>query len=165
MDLKQVVGELGQLASCESAVAGFYAACAGAIPEDARFWKALSEQERAHASRLFDIAQAVNRSGGEGYRVQREFPGAALRTFVKGIEASAKDVMSGKLRGSRVYFVALETENALVESRFFEFLASSDPAFNTLLGQIAGEEREHRAGLEAKVRELRGKPEDRPRNP
>jgi rubrerythrin len=154
-DMKTLMETLGLLAVSERTIEGLYSECAktGSDPE---FWSMLAAQEDRHAENLEEMARLIAACLGVGFALSREFPIAAIRTFIKSVTAVTARVQAGLVRGNQLYHMAHGIEQALIEQRYGELVRTSDLAYSELMNEIATQTETHNRILKEKIAGLNG---------
>lgn len=130
------------LAENEELISRLYEAYAGRFPEHGGFWSALAGEEREHAAWLRDLGGKVTQGAlyVDEDRFKRE-PIRLFRDYVQGeLDAARGDE---EIALSHALSVALSTEQALLERRFFEVFEADSAEMRHVLRELARATDEH----------------------
>jgi len=127
------------MAENEESVAHLYEAYAGRFSEHAAFWSGLAAEERDHARWLRELGSRL----GEGTLFVNEdrFRREPVRVFHEYLEGEVRQ--QGPLTLARALSVALSTEEALIERRFFEVFETDSVELKHVLHDLASATEEH----------------------
>lgn len=138
----------------ELAIAEFYDACAESSQKESPFWRALVEMERRHAEIIRRISEIV-KAKPERFETGRPFNTAALRTIISYIKSNIADVKEGRMKEPKPFFLAMDLENSILETRYFEIVKSKDLEFLELSSKVMKETFDHRNTLKKKLDSLK----------
>ncbi|PKN63754.1 MAG: hypothetical protein CVU57_17615 [Deltaproteobacteria bacterium HGW-Deltaproteobacteria-15] len=138
----------------ELALAEFYQTCSEFTQKDSSFWHALAETEKLHAENIRRISEIV-KSRPDRFEAGRPFNTVALKTIISYIRRNIADLKEGRLLDTKPFFLAMDLENSVLETRYFEIVKSKDLEFQDLSSAIMKETFDHRDSLKMKVDSLK----------
>ena len=127
------------MAENEESVARLYEAYAGRFPEHAGFWSGLAAEERDHARWLRELGSRVEE--GTLFVNEDRFRREPIRVFREYLEGELR--RQGPVPLARALSVALSTEQALIERRFFEVFETDSAELKHVLHDLASATEEH----------------------
>ena len=130
------------LAENEELISSLYEAYAGRFPEHSAFWSRLAGEEREHAAWLRDLGGKVKE--GALYVNEDRFKREPIRLFRDYIQGEL-DTAQGdeEILLSYALSVALSTEQALLERRFFEVFEADSVEMKHVLQDLSRATDEH----------------------
>lgn len=149
-EIKTAVVTFGLLAEAENVLARLYRECGKA--GDEAFWNGLAAQEEKHAANLTEMARLIAVSKGSGYEMTRQFPAAAVRSFIEYLEDHHAQVRAGGKSAAELYQIGRTIERAVLDQRYPDIVKSSDASFNELMEKTIRETEGHLKALEEKSR-------------
>jgi hypothetical protein len=157
-DPKAILKTLDMLAQLELAISEFYQTCADSWKGQKDFWSSLAVAERKHSQYVREIADLFSKNPKNFYR-GRPFQVAAVSTVISGIKNNIQKLKGGELKEENLLFIALDIEESLLESKYFDFLKSDDPRLQNIVIEIMSQTRHHKEMLVNKIGEWKkGKP-------
>jgi rubrerythrin len=127
------------LAENEELISDLYTAYAKRFPEHADFWSGLAVEERDHARWLRELGSRVEE--GSLYVNEDRFRREPIRLFHEYLEGELRRQAPMPL--ARALSVALSTEQALIERRFFEVFETDSAELKHILRDLASATEEH----------------------
>lgn len=149
-EIKTAVVTFGLLAEAENVLARLYRECGKA--GDETFWSDLAVQEEKHAANLTEMARLIAVSKGVGFEMTRQFPAAAVRSFIGYLEDHRAQVCAGGKSPAELYRIGRTIERAILDQRYPDIVKSNDISFNELMECIIRETETHLKALEEKGR-------------
>jgi len=134
----------------ELSIAEFYDSCAEFSQKESSFWRALAETERRHADIIRRISEIVKDRPGR-FETGRPFNTAALRTVLSYIKNNIADMKAGRIKEPKPFFLAMDLENSILETRYFEIVKSKDLEYQQLSSTVMKETFDHRDTLKKKL--------------
>lgn len=154
LDLVYVLDVLNAMADAESALRDLYKACAEKYPGNADFWNDISEAEDRHSLNMIRMTGIVSLKH-EKFSLNRPSNEVAIRTFIKGINATKDKVLSGAFEQKKALYIIKDMENSVLESKYKDFLTTNDIEYNTLITAIVEETKVHNAIIDKKIAEMK----------
>lgn len=151
-ELLKVMNDMAQL---EEAFAELYQECSEKFPEDGKFWSAICNQERLHATFIRKLIDLVS-SHPDEFRAGRHFNSTAIKTIMSNVKRTADQVRNGQLDRKRALFVARDIEGSVLEARYHEIVTTDNIEFRETLERITKDTYSHKNLLAAKVASARG---------
>jgi hypothetical protein len=151
-DPKAILKTMDMLAQLELAISEFYQTCADSWKTQEEFWSSLALAEVKHSHYIREIADLFSKSPGNFYR-GRPFHPAAVSTVKSGIKNNIQKLKNGEIKENHLLFIALDIEESILESKYFDFLKSDDPRLQHLVMEIMNQTRHHKKMLENKIDE------------
>ena len=127
------------LAENEQLIANLYAVYAERFPEHADFWSGLAAEERDHARWLRELGSRVEE--GTIFVNEDRFRREPIRVFREYLEGELRQ--EGPMPLARALSIALSTEQALIERRFFEVFETDAAELKHILHDLASATEEH----------------------
>jgi rubrerythrin len=121
------------LAENEELISDLYTAYAQRFPEHADFWSGLAAEERDHARWLRELGSRVEE--GSLYVNEDRFRREPVQLFREYLEGEVRRQEPMPL--ARALSVALSTEQALIERRFFEVFETDSAELKHILHDLA----------------------------
>ncbi|MBN1380121.1 MAG: hypothetical protein JXA41_00430 [Deltaproteobacteria bacterium] len=153
-NVNNILKTLERMADLERAVAEFYKTAAEAFPDDAPFWKQLSKAEVKHADYIGRMADILKRKP-EKFEGGRPFNVTAAEFFIANLKKSQEQLKIGGFNKKQLLFTALDTEQAILESKYAEILDTKDVEYQTLISEIAVETDQHKQSILDKIDEIK----------
>lgn len=160
--LEKILNILEIMVVLEENLSEFYKACAAAVKEDEDFWLGLAEAERGHGENIKEMIQILAKKK-ERFTLGRPFNLAALETVTAGVGTAKEKVVQGKLSREKMYFLARDFEQSVIESRYHEIVKSGDLEYLSLVKYIVTQTQEHKRAIEEKIADLQAEKEASPR--
>lgn len=154
VNVSALLSVLDAMIQNELALAELYQACSEKSAEEAAFWGGLAEMERRHAEAIRKISEIVRERPGR-FEVGRSFNLPALGTVLKYVRQLTADLKEGRLAHPKTFFVAMDVEQSILESKYFEIVKSKDLEFQNLSSTVMKETWDHRNILKKKVDTLK----------
>ncbi|MEK7477672.1 MAG: hypothetical protein AAB152_18795 [Candidatus Coatesbacteria bacterium] len=151
-EARETAKTLMLMAASELAVGRLYMACAKADDDRREVWERIAGAERNHAKWIEAMAGMLLARNGEGFRIGRKFEPKAVEAFTDEVRKNEADVQTGAIKGRVMYMIARGIEAALLEDRFFEFVATEDEEYKKLVTRIVTETRQHQTLMQAWVK-------------
>ncbi len=149
-ELKTAVVTFGLLAEAENVLARLYRECGKA--GDEAFWTGLAAQEEKHAANLTEMARLIAVAKGRDFEIARQFPAAAVRSFIAYLEDHLAQVRTGGKSPAELYRLGRTIEQAVLDQRYPDIVRSGDASFNELMERTIRETQAHLKALEEKSR-------------
>jgi hypothetical protein len=149
--IDDIIFNLGLLAESEAGISEFYGLCAGAAAADEKkFWKQMSESELRHQENIKKMITMIEKKP-EDYKPGVSFSPASIRAFSLQVRGMVEDLKAGKIPSDKLYSVADEIENSIVEMDYSKIVKTDNAEFNKLVQEIDAESRDHRESVKAKI--------------
>lgn len=149
---EELTAMLSAMESLETAISGFYAACAARWPEHAKLWNALSQAELRHADYLRKMAEFV-KNNPSAYAPGRTFLPRAIETVTRGVIENTARISAQGLEMKNALFIARDFEQSIIEKNYHELIKTQDARFNSMVAEIVKETGDHNLWLQNKIRE------------
>jgi len=105
------------------------------------FWREMIENERRHAAWLNRLKNWMIEDGGR--MIPDRFPKAAIETSILYLENQISEVKRDGVPSNKSFAIAVNIENAMIESKFFTVFQSKNAQFNEMIGKIIEETKLH----------------------
>lgn len=146
-ELLQVMNDMVDL---EEAFAELYRECSEKFPEDNKFWLAICQQEKLHATFIRKLAELVS-SHPDEFKFGRRFNSVAIKTIMSNVKNSTEQVRNGQLDKKRALFIARDIENSVLEAKYHEIVSTDNVEFKKTIERIMRDTSSHKNLLAAKV--------------
>lgn len=133
------------LAQHEEAIAELYATYALKYPRAADLWHGLSDEEQSHAALLRTLLAQVD--GVHVFLDTERFSLRAIQASVRYVRETVEEATYGSASLREALAVALNLEQALIESRAFLVFETDTPQIRRVLDQLRNQSGEHRDRL------------------
>jgi rubrerythrin len=148
--IADIIYNLKLLAESEAEVAEFYGLCAKALVDEKDFWEQLSKSELRHQENIKKMIALIKKSP-EDYKPGVSFSPASIRALRLRTGSLVQSIKAGTTPVEKLYSVADEIENSVVELEYSRIVKTDNAEFNKLVQEIATESQEHRDSVKAKI--------------
>ena len=146
MDVKRKVVEsqkkiIGALAQCETRIGSLYEKYASCFPAMKTMWLSLAAAEKTHA----DMLRTMNRILDKGnifYNLGK-FSDEAIQPIVTLVDDALKKTGHSGLTFSEAISTALRIETSIVDSHFYDVVASDAPEFRIIAERLSADTKTH----------------------
>ncbi len=135
----------------ELSIAKLYNECAEKFTELREFWKDLAKEEVGHSDTIKDVLAQVD--GRSAVLNQRRFNARPLENSLEYVNEITDRVKDNNIDLLGILSLALDLEQSIIESKFYELFAGRSRDFNTWMKQVRDESRKHAV----KIREMKEK--------
>lgn len=132
---------IDSLAACEIRIGALYEKYAALFPEMNAKWLSLADTERVHSDLLKTLHRILDK-GNTFYNLGR-FTEQAIQPMVSLIDNSHKDADRMKLSSIEAITTALQIESSILNSHFYDVVASDAPEFRIIAARLAADTKQH----------------------
>ncbi len=129
------------LVECESHIGQLYEKYAERFPEMRVQWSELACAEKVHANLLQTMHRILEK--GSIFRNLGKFSDQAIQPMLELIEDSLKKADSPDLTQKEAVAIALKIESSLLDSHFYDVVASDAPEFKIIAERLSADTRKH----------------------
>lgn len=140
----------------ENTVAELYAVCGRMYPENSDFWEAISGEEKIHARWLVDLKPKIENE--QVYLETERFTEQSTASSISYLNEKRQEIEEGKKTEMEALFVALENENALIESGNLTLFSTDSAGLKHFLNFLLEETERHRNIIKDRVEEEKSRP-------
>ncbi|HPR50834.1 MAG TPA: hypothetical protein PLU81_03555 [Deltaproteobacteria bacterium] len=148
-----------KLMANETAISGLYRQFAETFPQDADFWKSISQEELMHASwieKLRDVEQKGEI--GQGTTTIRV---TAIESSIKYIDSLTEKCRRGEIERVNAFALAYDIENSLLEKKFLSVFAFGSGTYKGLSDKLVDETKQHIEKISAALASIKSGPRHR----
>ena len=138
--------------SLEIALSRLYALFAFKFPEEAPFWKKLSNDEIVHGDNIKRIVKLVAENDVV-YEIGKSFSSKAGIALIENIKLYISDVNENFVSKEKSFNIGIELEKYLIEANYMDFLITDNKEYNDFIKVVAQETIQHKAFIEKKLRQ------------
>jgi len=131
----------------EESLALLYSAYADRFPEHGAFWGRLADEETQHAAWVDYLRERLR--DDEFGRIVNRFPRPAIEHSIAYVNRLIEEARHGETTDIRAMANALDLEQALIESRYFECVEGDSPELKHTLSLLADSTHEHFERIQA----------------
>jgi len=153
-DMENLLNLLKDMSKIELALAELYKSCAARWKQDEDFWVMLEREERRHAEIITKIGGIVSERLAK-METGRRFAPAAIQTFLKGVRDYNELVKKGGLQREKMFFIARDIENSIIEGKYAEVVKTNDLEYQTLMKEVMSDTYKHRKLIDQKIEEAK----------
>ncbi|PKN18160.1 MAG: hypothetical protein CVU71_11635 [Deltaproteobacteria bacterium HGW-Deltaproteobacteria-6] len=153
-DINKITKVLESMAQYELALANLYTRCAETWKEDQVFWKGLAHAEQRHAENIQKMQEIIIRKQNS-FEFGRPFNIVALNTAMAGVNDNIKRVTEGAFSREKMFVIARDIEQSMLESRYAEIVKTTDIEYQTLMKDILSQTNEHKMMMQEKINDIR----------
>lgn len=156
-DLKNIVAVLKSMAQLELTMAKFYQVCAQTMSEEKDFWLAIARQEENHARFIYRMYTIII-ARPDRFEKWRNFNENTIATFISGINKNIELIQTGNPPKSRIFYIARDFENAILENKISEIVKTDDVEYGALVKDIIAQTIAHKNAMQSKIAQLEKMP-------
>jgi len=142
-DIKSVKEILTAMAQYEEEISALYASCAERWPESDELWLTMSKDEVVHAERLRWLSRILEENPRQ-FEIGRPFNRIAINTAISGVKKHREEIKNGSYAPERAMAIARDIEQSILESRYMEFLKTSNVEYQETMKRLVEETGNHR---------------------
>lgn len=147
MNLKEnQIKTIEALANHEEAIGELYRKYSGKFPDYEQFWLGLAEEEVLHAKWIRELRDEIEK--GTVFFNDGRFNIVAIQTSLKFIKKQIVDSESQEISIIIALSLALDTEKALLERKYFEIFEGDSVRLKHVLQDLAEATEHHRDRIE-----------------
>jgi hypothetical protein len=150
VSLDSIISVLDAMIQYELSLSELYETCAGGAKEDEAFWRNLSQAEISHAENIRKMI-AIMTEKCEHFEMGRPFNLAALNTAVRGVKDVIGRTSRGEVSCEKMYFLARDFEQSVLESHYAEIVKTTDVEYQTLMKNILSQTQEHKKAIQKAI--------------
>lgn len=147
----QILASMEQL---EKTIAQLYELAAQQWPLYAALWNNTAGDEIKHAEYIKNLT-AILTKNRDRFSINRPINITAVNSSVAWINKNIADIKAGKLNSDKMFFLARDIEQSILESKYSEFLKTDDREYNELVKLIVKETVEHKKKIEGEIGRLK----------
>ena len=153
LDIKNVTDTLKLMKEAEITVSAFYKLCSQTTEKYKSFWEGLSQAEISHSQNIEDILRQITEDPVK-FTAGRDFEPSRIKALINEVKEKMNQVRNGKLAGNKIFLVARNFENSIIESKYGELVKSDKTGFLSAFREILRQTIEHKEMIESKIKEL-----------
>ncbi|HPO34425.1 MAG TPA: hypothetical protein PLG80_00060 [Syntrophales bacterium] len=134
---------LAAMAQYEEEISALYASCAERWPESDELWLTMSKDEVVHAERLRWLSRILEENPRQ-FEIGRPFNRIAINTAISGVKKHREEIKNGSYAPERAMAIARDIEQSILESRYMEFLKTSNVEYQETMKRLVEETGNHR---------------------
>lgn len=150
-NILQILTGLEQL---EKTVAGLYEVAAQQWPLYATLWANTAGDEIKHAEYIKTLADILTKNPDK-FTINRPINIVAVNSSVAWINKNIADIKAGRLDSDKMFFLARDIEQSILESKYSDFLKTDDPRYNELVKLIVKETVDHKKMIDDEISRLK----------
>lgn len=127
----------------ELLISELYSCCANEFPQLSDFWNRLSKEEIKHAEAIKEILEQVD--GRNIVYNPKRFNSRPLEISMQHVSDIIGRLKIGDIDLLGILSLALDIEQSVIESQYYEIFSGRDREFNVRLKQVRNESRQHAA--------------------
>ena len=139
-----------KLAKHEESMGDFYLACANIFPDNRDFWQKISGEEKMHAHWLYNLKSKIENN--IVYLETEKFTERSITNSMQYLEEEKRNLEGGKYIEEQAFFIALDLENALIESGNLRLFSSDSSEVKHFLNFLLEETEKHREMIKARIK-------------
>ena len=145
---------LNTLEKLEKTVAQLYELAAQQWPLYAALWNDTAKDEIKHAEYIKTLA-AILTKNPDNFDINRPINTMAINSSMVWINKNIADIKAGTSDSNKMFFLAIDIEQSILESRYSEILKTDDPEYNELVKLIVKETVGHKKMIENESAKLK----------
>jgi hypothetical protein len=151
-DLKNILEALKLMKEHELVMAELYRTCSIVWLVDEVFWTDMEQAEMKHAQNIDRMVNIVLERS-ENFKLGHPFKLAAIQTSISGVKGNIERVKKREIHRNRIFFIARDIEQSILENKYFEILKTDDIEFQSFINEILLDTMAHQEGLDKKIEE------------
>jgi hypothetical protein len=145
---------LTNLEQLEKTVSLLYQIAAQQWPADADLWNNMAGDETKHSEYIKSLAGMLAKNP-DNFNINRPINIVAINSSVSWINKNIADIKSGSFNNSKMFFLARDIEQSILESKYSEFLKTNDVEYNELVKLIIRETVVHKKMIDDRIANLK----------
>lgn len=130
-----------KLIECELAISKLYSTCVEYFPEQSSFWNGLAQEEIKHGNTIEELLSQVD---GKMLKLNKtRFNIRPLEISIEHVESIIDRIELGELDLIKVLSLALDIEQSVIESKYYEIFEGGTREYSDRLKQVRNESRGH----------------------
>jgi len=144
---------LAAMAQYEEEISALYALCAERWPQDRDLWLTMSKDELVHAERLRWLSHLLEENPGQ-FELGRPFNRIAINTAISGVKKRREEIKNGFCPQEQAMAIARDIEQSILESRYMEFLKTSNLEYVNTMRRLVEETGNHRKIIQQQLEKI-----------
>lgn len=149
---ENILDVLKTMEQYERKIAELYLTCQQIWLVDKEFWTDMTRAEMKHAQNMNRMVEIISEKP-ESFTLNPQFRSTAAKTAFGGIEWQIQRLRKKEITKGKMFYIARDVEQSLIESKYNEITETSSIEFQSLMDEIVSDTIAHRDQLNKKIEE------------